>query len=194
VALLFWTGDSCVRILLTLLLLATLSCRISFVQASLWETFYDKGTSAARNGQFSEIWGKAAGVLIAEASSAASGVRLARADESVWNSYRLAGISAQIKHNYPEAERLLLAALKEAEHSGENDHCLRASLSDLGEFYAQLGRFAEAEPLYKRALVGYEKIFGPQLHSSCYDILTDLADLYLDQGKYTEAEHLSGAL
>ena len=64
--------------------------------------------------------------------------------------------------NYPEAEKQWSAALKEAEGFGPQDPRLATTLNNLGEVYRAQGRYAEAEPLYKRALAIREKALGPE--------------------------------
>ena len=51
------------------------------------------------------------------------------------------------------------------------------------------GRYAEAEPLYKRALAIREKALGPD-HPDVARSLNNLAELYENQGRYAEAEPL----
>jgi len=51
------------------------------------------------------------------------------------------------------------------------------------------GRYAEAEPLFKRALAIKEKAFGPD-HPGVALGLSNLASLYNAQGRYGEAEPL----
>ncbi len=55
-------------------------------------------------------------------------------------------------------------------------------------FTAQ-GKYAEAEPLYQRALAIREKALGPE-HPNVATSLNNLAVLYHTQGRYTEAEPL----
>jgi len=59
----------------------------------------------------------------------------------------------------------------------------------LAELYSNQGRYAEAEPLYKRALMIYEKALGPEHPDVAYG-LNNLAALYDDGGKYAEVEPL----
>ena len=54
---------------------------------------------------------------------------------------------------------------------------------------ASQGRYAEAEPLYKRALAIREKALGPD-HPDVGTALNNLAALYRAQGRYAEAEPL----
>ena len=66
---------------------------------------------------------------------------------------------------------------------------MATSLGNLAELYYYQGKYAEAEPLYKRALAIKEKALGPD-HPSVATGLNTLALLYYNQGKYAEAEPL----
>jgi tetratricopeptide (TPR) repeat protein len=63
------------------------------------------------------------------------------------------------------------------------------SLNNLGLLYQNQGRYADAEPLYKRALAIREKAVGPD-HSDVALSLNNLASLYVVQGRYADAEPL----
>ena len=63
------------------------------------------------------------------------------------------------------------------------------SLNSLALLYHDQGKYAEAEPLYQRALAFAEKVLGPE-HPSTAASLNNLAGLYRDQGKYADAEAL----
>ena len=65
----------------------------------------------------------------------------------------------------------------------------RQSLNNLAALYADQGRYADAEPLYKRALAIREKALGPD-HPDVATSLNNLAELYRDQGRYADAEPL----
>jgi tetratricopeptide (TPR) repeat protein len=62
-------------------------------------------------------------------------------------------------------------------------------LNNLGLVLAKEGNYAEAEPLYQRALAIAEKGLGPN-HPAVATKLNNLALLYYSQGKYAEAEPL----
>ena len=62
-------------------------------------------------------------------------------------------------------------------------------MNDLAVLYKEQGRYAEAEPLYKRALSICEKALGPD-HPFVAQSLNNLAELYAIQGRYAEAEPL----
>ncbi len=55
--------------------------------------------------------------------------------------------------------------------------------------FLNAGKYAEAEPLYKRSLAITEKALGPE-HPNVANSLNNLAELYRAQGKYAEAEPL----
>jgi CHAT domain-containing protein len=61
-----------------------------------------------------------------------------------------------------------------------------ASLNNLAGLYARQGRYADAEPLYKRSLVIKETAFGSE-HPDVAITLNNLAELYLFQGRYANA-------
>lgn len=106
-----------------------------------------------------------------------------------WKSYYDAGFKAHEEGRYVEAERLFLAALREAEGFGAEDSRLAMSLNLLGVVYDKLGSYAKAEPLYKRAIAIWEKAGGPE-DPGLATSLNNLAELYRQQRKYTEAEAL----
>ncbi len=100
-----------------------------------------------------------------------------------------AGVKAYQQGNYPEAEKQWVAALKEAEGFGPQDPRLATSLNDLGEVYRLQGKYAEAEPLYKRSLAIKEKALGPD-HPRVATSLNNLGLVYHARGRYAEAEPL----
>ena len=65
----------------------------------------------------------------------------------------------------------------------------RPSLNNLADLYHTQGRYAEAEPLYQRALAIREQALGPD-HPDVALSLNNLAALYRAQGRYAEAEPL----
>jgi len=58
-----------------------------------------------------------------------------------------------------------------------------------GCYLDERARYAQAEPLYQRALAIREKILGPE-HPAVATSLNSLAVLYRDQGQYAQAEPL----
>jgi CHAT domain-containing protein len=63
---------------------------------------------------------------------------------------------------------------------------LAAALNNLAKVYQAQERYADAEPLIKRALAIGEKALGPS-HPRFANVLNHLADLYRAQGRYAEA-------
>jgi len=59
----------------------------------------------------------------------------------------------------------------------------------LALLYRQNDMNAEAEEMYRRALDGYEKAWGPE-HTSTLDTVNNLGNLYKNQGKHGEAEKM----
>jgi len=78
-----------------------------------------------------------------------------------WQSYIVAGTRAYQQDNYAEAERQWGSALKEAKRFGPQDPRLATSLNNLATLYHAQGKYAQAEPLYKRSLAIREKALGP---------------------------------
>ena len=66
---------------------------------------------------------------------------------------------------------------------------MATSLNNLAELYHAQGQYAQAEPLYKRALAIREKALGPD-HPDVATSLNNLAALYRAQGQYAQAEPL----
>ncbi|MCH6545313.1 MAG: tetratricopeptide repeat protein, partial [Deltaproteobacteria bacterium] len=66
---------------------------------------------------------------------------------------------------------------------------LRTNLNDQAISYYRDGKYAEAEPLFKRSIAIREKVLG-QFHPELAQSLNNLAGLYQAQGKYAEAEPL----
>ena len=66
---------------------------------------------------------------------------------------------------------------------------LRLSLNNLAGSIRSQGRYADAEPLFKRSLAIREKALGPD-HPDVAQSLNNLAELYQAQGRYADAEPL----
>ncbi|MFQ5695897.1 MAG: tetratricopeptide repeat protein, partial [Terriglobia bacterium] len=114
----------------------------------------------------------------------------ASAQSTAWEKYMEAGAKAYQQGRYAEAEKPWQAALKEAEGFGPEDPRLATTLNTLAALYQAQGRYAEAEPLSKRAIAIDEQVLGPD-HPDLAKALNTLAALYYAQGQYTEAEPLS---
>ena len=75
-------------------------------------------------------------------------------------SYNDAAAKEFVAGRYTESEKLLRAAIMEAESAGIEDPTLARSMDKLARVLETLGRDAEAEPLYKRALTIAEQKSG----------------------------------
>ncbi len=111
------------------------------------------------------------------------------AQETQWDKHMTTAAKAYQQGRYTDAERSFQAAVKEAEALGPQDPRLATSLNNLAELYRLQGKYAEAEPLNKRALAIRQKALGPA-HPDVANSLNNLAGLYHQQGKYNEAEPL----
>jgi CHAT domain-containing protein/Flp pilus assembly protein TadD len=72
---------------------------------------------------------------------------------------------------------------------GPDHPSVAMSLNNLALLYQEQGRYADAEPLYKRSLAIRQKTLGPD-HPDVATSLNNLAWLYKDQGRYADAEPL----
>ena len=90
----------------------------------------------------------------------------------------------------PRPSRSISARWRSLEKALGPDHPdVAQSLNNLAALYVDQGRYADAEPLYKRALAIREKALGPD-HPNVASSLNNLAQLYTTQGRYSEAEPL----
>jgi len=114
----------------------------------------------------------------------------ARTQEIQWRKHLAAGAKAHQEGRYSDAVNSFQVAAKDAEAFGPQDPRLAISLNNLAELYRLQGKYAEAEPLYKRSLAIREKALGPA-HPDVANSLNNLALLYRLRGMYAEAEPLS---
>ncbi len=101
-----------------------------------------------------------------------------RAD--TWKDYMEAARAAHERGNDAEAEREVLAALEEARNIGPGDPHLPYTLNYLALLYQTQGRFAEAEPLYRRAIATWGNLLTED-HPNVAMSLNNLAALYRTQ-------------
>jgi tetratricopeptide (TPR) repeat protein len=85
-------------------------------------------------------------------------------------------------HKQSERSRIGLRDIEEREK------LLNATLS-LGNLYANQSKLVEAEQMYKLAVQGYEKAFGPT-YLSRLDTINNLGIIYREQGKLVESEQM----
>lgn len=111
------------------------------------------------------------------------------AQETLWHAWRDGGLKALQEGRLQEAERLLIAALEQAEKYGADDLRVADAANDLAVLYAAAGKTTEAELLFHRALVIGEKGLGAD-HPGVGATIQNLGILYATQQKYGEAEPL----
>ncbi len=102
-----------------------------------------------------------------------------------WNEDMRAASLAYQQGRYADAERLLKAAMKEAERFGPEDPRLITTLDNLATVYHAQGRYEAAEPLSREARSIDGKAPRPEVSTGGI-----LAELSIAQGKYAEAEPL----
>ena len=95
---------------------------------------------------------------------------------SGWESYSRAGNAAYEQGNYVEAEKQWAAALTMVEGLEPKDPRFATFLNNFAALYYSQGKYAEAEPLYQRALVIWEKALGSD-HPEVGTSLNNLAQL-----------------
>ncbi len=107
----------------------------------------------------------------------------------LWETYIAAGAKAYQQGDYTEAEKQWVAAVKEAERSAPPDLPVGVSIMALERVYEAQGRYAEAEPLIKRALAIWEEALGPE-HPHVATALENYAALLRKTGRDNEAAKL----
>ena len=112
-----------------------------------------------------------------------------RGQDTLWNTWRQGGLQALHEGRLGDAERLLTAALQQAEKFGLEDLRVADAANDLAVVYANSGKPVEAELLFTRALVIGEKGLGPD-HPGVAATVQNLGILYATQERYREAEPL----
>ncbi len=113
----------------------------------------------------------------------------ALAQQTQWEKLNGAGMEAYERGRYAEAEKLWLAALKEAETFGGEHTRLATSLNNLAELYRAQGKYAQAEPLLRRALAIKEKALGPE-HVQVATVLENYAALLHKLNRDAEADKM----
>ena len=106
-----------------------------------------------------------------------------------WESLIADGETAYQAGRYAEAEKLFLAALKEAEEFGGQDPRLATSLNNLALLYKSLGKYAQADPLLRRALTIQEKALGTE-HSQVATVFENYAVLLHRLNRDAEADKM----
>ncbi len=112
------------------------------------------------------------------------------AQVTLWETYQAAGHQAIQDRRVADAERLLLAAIKQVEAVRPDDPRLSNTFNDLGVLYGMENRDVEAEALFHRALAINETAFGRH-HPSVVLTLQNLSVIYASQNKFSEAHRIA---
>src|SRR5439155_15206045 len=117
------------------------------------------------------------------------GAGLAATDQATWRTRMQEANLLDREGRYGEARTLYLAAVAEAETLPSTDRRLAESLNNLAAHYFHCGKYAQAEPLYRRALELW-KVLGAEEKHDLAVTMNNLAALYRAQGRYPEGESL----
>lgn len=91
---------------------------------------------------------------------------------------------------FEPAVRLAEQTLLRAEEAfGIDDPDTLISVTNLGHLYLEQRRYADAEPLFARALAANERVLGKE-HPNTLIFVNGLGYIYLKQGRYADAEPL----
>ncbi len=104
-----------------------------------------------------------------------------------WESGMAAGRQAMQQKNFVEAERIFTATLVQAESFGRKDPRVALTLTGLAQAHQAQKDYAQAEPLYLRALKIMQEVKGRE-DPSVAAILNNLGVLNRLHGQYPDAE------
>jgi tetratricopeptide (TPR) repeat protein len=108
---------------------------------------------------------------------------------AVCNTYLELGANAYRQGYTDVAEKMLNAALEEAQRLGSKQYPPCAVFNRLAHMYYQQKNYEKAEHVYEQALVMYERIFDDG-DANLSGMMLNLAELYFSQRKYEKAEPL----
>ena len=128
-------------------------------------------------------------VLLVTASGCAPSRTSAADPDALWQQIYDAGREAYERADYSRSQKMFAAAVKEAERFPDPDLRLARSLNNLAAAYAAQEKYAEAEPLYRRALAILEKVRGPD-HPDVATALSNYAALLQATNRGAEAAKL----
>ncbi len=110
-------------------------------------------------------------------------------DGILWENYKAEGNTAVEQGQYGEAENFFHAAIEQAELIGSLNPRLADSLNELGILYAKQHKYAQAEPMFQRALGVTVAAMGSD-HPDVAVILRNIGILKGSQRQYAEADIL----
>ena len=110
-------------------------------------------------------------------------------ERQLWEKHVLAGGQAYQGVRYAEAEPPWRMALELAEQFRNGEYLVGTSLNNLAALYRNQGKYADAGPLYQRALAILEKALGPE-HPNVATSLENYAVLLRKTDRNAEADEL----
>ena len=112
-------------------------------------------------------------------------------NQQLWSSYINQCITAKDNANWQDAGTFCDAAMAEAQKFGSNSTQASDTHNVFGNFFRDLGKYADAEDHFLRAL----RIREQYNCSNCLELVAEtqgnLAGLYVFQGRYNEAETMA---
>jgi tetratricopeptide (TPR) repeat protein len=112
-----------------------------------------------------------------------------REDGDEWERLVLEGTAHERAGNYMAAAVSYRDAVRIAEQPSASDLRLPLSLNSLARAHDELGNFAEAERLYKRAVAIVDKV-GDTNSRTYAVLLSNLGSLYVEEGQIAKGEAL----
>ncbi len=109
--------------------------------------------------------------------------------DSIWETYIELGDNAYRKGYFDIAEKMFMAAIKEATHNLPENPCLGAILCHFGKFYFEQERLKKAEVFLKRSVDTYDRDKKSYDPGVCQAIEL-LARVSVSEGRYEQAEKL----
>lgn len=101
--------------------------------------------------------------------------------EKRWQAHTETGRQALAVKQYDRAEEAYLAALRAAEHFGDDDHRLAGTLNGLARVYCARDNFFPAAALLHRLVAIKERAMGEK-HAQVAGVITNLAEMYARLG------------
>ena len=128
-------------------------------------------------------------------------LRLRLEKGTLWTSLNVAALhlrnyAGSTELDYIYGQEALLLHMDSVCRIGEGESDSKSASDDFleiydkfGWFYAKFGRLEDAERMYDRALVGYEKALGAD-HLTTLNAVNRIGNLYIDQGRLADAERM----
>jgi tetratricopeptide (TPR) repeat protein len=109
--------------------------------------------------------------------------------DAIWETYIELGDNAYRKGFFDMAEKMFLAAIKEASHRLPEPACLGTILCHFGKFYFDQDRHKKAEVFLKRSIDTFDRDKKSYDPCAC-DAIELLARVSVTEGRYDQAEKL----